>query len=286
MSDWFYQFHKKLLEFSPALWIALAVLVIGGICLAVLLKNKETRSKNKWIIIGVSVVTLLALVVVAAVAIPAAELEEGTADMFLYQGWFWTAVMCVILVVVLALLLKKQVWTAKMLAIGAVCVALAVILSAIRLYRLPNGGSITPASMLPIFVFSWIYGVPAGVTVGLVHGVLQLTMGAYVLHPIQFLLDYILPFSMLGFAGLFHKQDIKGLYLGIWVGGFLRFVMHVLSGVFFFASYAPEGQSPVVYSVLYNGSYLLPDLVITTLIVVIPAVAKLLNRLKRMALSE
>ncbi len=286
MSEWFYQFHKKLLEFSPALWIALAVLVAGGVGLAVLLKNKENRAKNKWFIVGVSAVIVAALAVVAAVAIPPAELEEGTPDLFLYQGWFWTALLCVVLVVILVLLLKKQVWTAKMLSVGAVCVAVAVILSAIRLYRMPYGGSITPASMLPLFVFSWIYGVPAGVTVGLIHGILQLTMGAYILHPMQFLLDYILPFSMLGFAGLFRKQDIKGLFCGIWVGGFLRYLMHTLAGIFFWTSNTPDGWNPVLWAFVYNAIYIGIDLIIVTVIAAIPQVSKQLVRLKRSALTE
>jgi len=285
MAEWFYEFHKKLLEFTPALWIALAVLAIGGVAMWLALK-KDGKKASKALVLGIAAIMVIALVVVAAFFIPAMELEEGTNMNVLYQGWFWTLVIVIILVVVLALMIRRQVWTAKMLAMGAVCIAMSVLLAAIRLYRLPNGGSITPASMLPIFVFAWIYGVPAGLSVGLVHGILQLTLGAYVLHPVQFLLDYILPFTMLGFAGLFHKMDIKGLWIGIWVGGALRFIMHLLSGVIFFASYAPEGQSPFVYSFLYNGSYMLPDLILATVIAMIPPVSKLFMRLKKNALTE
>lgn len=285
MAEWFYQFHKKLLEFTPALWIALVVLTLGGVALGLLLK-KDGKKVNKGLVMGISALLMVALIVVAAFFIPAMELEEGTPMNVLYQTWFWTLILVVLLVIAMALMIRRQVWTAKMLATGAVCIAMSVLLAAIRLYRLPNGGSITPASMLPIFLFAWIYGVPAGISAGLVHGILQLTLGAYVLHPMQFLLDYILPFSMLGFAGVFHKMDIKGLWAGIWLGGVLRFIMHLLSGVIFFAEYAPEGQTPFLYSFLYNGSYMLPDLVICTVIAVIPPIARLFTRIKKNAETD
>ncbi len=285
MAEWFFQFHKKLLEFTPALWIALAVLLIGGVALGLILKKGE-KKVSFALTLCISALVLISLIVVTAFFIPEMELEEGTSMSVLYQTWFWALVLIILLVVSMALMIRRQVWTARMLATGAVCIALSVLLAAIRLYRLPNGGSITPASMLPLFVFAWIYGVPAGISAGLVHGILQLTMGAYVLHPMQFMLDYILPFSLLGFAGLFSRMDIKGLWAGIWVGGFLRFLMHVLSGVLFFASYAPEGQTPLVYSILYNGSYMLPDLVICMLIAVIPPISRILVRLKKRSQAE
>ena len=97
----------------------------------------------------------------------------------------------------------------------------------------------------------------------------------------QFLLDYILPFAVLGLAGLFRKD--KQLPLGITVGCLARFIIHVLSGVLYFADFAPAGQSPLVYSLLYNASYLVPEFIICIAIVMIPRMHNALLRLKHEA---
>jgi thiamine transporter len=91
---------------------------------------------------------------------------------------------------------------------------------------------------------------------GAVAGLLQLILGGYVVHPLQALLDYPLAFGVLGLAALTPRP----LWLGLTLGTFLRLVCHVLSGVVFFASYAPEGTNVWLYSTVYNGSYMLPNL--------------------------
>jgi len=278
MSEWFSEFYGNLLEFTPALWIALVVLAASGAALAAHLRRGQPKPAVVW---GLSLV-MAASVVLTAAFLPTIVPEEGDASI-LYSAWFWAVCLVALLGVLIALMLRRQVWTAKMMATGALCVAMAALLSALKLFTMPQGGSVTPASMLPILLFAWIYGMPAGCAAGLVYGVLQLTLGAYIIHPMQFLLDYILPFTVLGLAGLFRGQSAKALPAAIWAGGTVRFIIHVLSGVLYFASYAPEGQSPLVYSMLYNGSYMLPELVICTAIVLIPQIATLLSRLKRQA---
>ena len=144
---------------------------------------------------------------------------------------------------------------------------------------MPQGGGINPAAMLPVMFFAWTYGVIPGITAGIVHGLLGMIAGAYVIHPLQFLLDYIFPFAMLGLAGVFKGQ--KSFVWGMILACFMRFVMHFLSGYVYFGSYAPEGQSAFAYSVIYNGSYMLPNTLICIAVYLIPPVTKMLDKLRR-----
>lgn len=158
---------------------------------------------------------------------------------------------------------SKTVWSTKMLALGAVCMALSNVLSMIKLFDMPQGGSVTPASMLPLMLFAYVYGVGPGMTVGAVYGVMQFMIEPYFLSVPQMLLDYPIAFAMVGLAGLFSKNENRalGLSLGVVLGSLGRFVAAVLSGVVFFAEYAGD-QNPWVYSIGYNGAYMLPECII------------------------
>lgn len=158
---------------------------------------------------------------------------------------------------------KKTVWNTKMLALGAVCMALSNVLSMIKLFDMPQGGSVTPASMLPLMLFAYVYGVGPGMTVGAVYGVMQFMIEPYFLSVPQMLLDYPIAFAMVGLAGLFSKSENRalGLTAGVVLGSLGRFVAAVLSGVVFFAEYAGD-QNPWVYSIGYNGAYMLPECII------------------------
>ena len=136
----------------------------------------------------------------------------------------------------------------KAVVYGGLCVAVAFVLSYIRLYRWPQGGSITIASPLPIFVYAYIFGPAAGIAAGTAYGLLQLVQDPYILHPFQVFLDYILAFAAWGLAGFFRKN----ISLGIIFGGVGQIFSSFLSGVIFFASYAPEGMSPIIYSLVVN----------------------------------
>ena len=158
---------------------------------------------------------------------------------------------------------SKTVWSTRMLALGAVCMALSNVLSMIKLFDMPQGGSITPASMLPLMLFAYVYGVGPGMTVGAVYGVMQFMIEPYFLSVPQMLLDYPIAFAMVGLAGVFstYKNRPVGLMAGVVLGSLGRFVAAVLSGVVFFAEYAGD-QNPWVYSIGYNGAYMLPECII------------------------
>ena len=161
------------------------------------------------------------------------------------------------------------------------CIALATVLSFVTLYKMPQGGTITLASMLPIFLFSYAYGVGPGMLVGAAYGFVQFLQGGlYFVHPIELLLDYPLAFAMLGLAGLANKfSDKWGMIPGIILGTFGRFVCAFLSGMIFFGMYAPEGQNLVVYSIVYNGLYLVPEAIICIVLALIPQIRQLAKRL-------
>ncbi len=125
------------------------------------------------------------------------------------------------------------------------------------------------------------YGIMTAVAYGLVQ---------FVTEPIfytlpQMLLDYPLAFGALGLAGFFHNKKY-GLQIGYIAGVLGRFLFSTASGVIFFASYAPEGMHPLVYSSGYQASYLVPEAVVTLIIISIPPVAKALAQVKRQAVEN
>jgi thiamine transporter len=154
----------------------------------------------------------------------------------------------------------------KVLAEGTVVVALTVILKDILpSIHLPEGGSVSVAGMVPLIWFALRRGLRAGVEAGTVYGLVDMALGGYIVDPVQAIIDYPLAFGALGLAGLFRKYPLVGVVVAI----FGRFLAHFTSGVWFFWMYAPEGMNPFVYSAIYNGSYLLVELVISVIIIFI-----------------
>jgi len=163
----------------------------------------------------------------------------------------------------------KEKFTTKMLVEGAVMLALAYALSLIPVFKMPFGGSVTAGSMIPIIIFALRWGLKPGLLVGLSFGLMKLTQDPYIVHPVQLVLDYPLPFMLLGLAGLFKNQIESKLSTGaevtavvaVFVSFVARYLCHVLSGVVFFSEYAGE-QNAIIYSLIYNSTYLLPDMIV------------------------
>ncbi|MCH4891301.1 energy-coupled thiamine transporter ThiT [Acidaminobacter sp. JC074] len=154
----------------------------------------------------------------------------------------------------------------QMIVEAGVMMALAYALSLVTIWKMPQGGSVTPGSMIPILIYAYRWGPKNGIFVGVVYGLIQFILGPkWSFHPVSVLFDYPIAFGALGFAGFFGKGFAKGS-IGITVGIALRFVCHVISGVVVFASYAPEGMNPVLYSTIYNGSYLGIELIISVVV--------------------
>ena len=161
----------------------------------------------------------------------------------------------------------------RALTYGALCMAMSFVLSYIKLWSMPLGGSVTLASMLPLLWYSNKFGVKNGLIAGAAYGLLQLIQKPEIYHWVQVLLDYPLAFMMLGLAG-----SVNILQLGSVIGVAGRWVCHILSGAIFFAEWVPEGWSNAwVYSAAYNGAYLLVDLIICLVLSFI--LAKALDRI-------
>ncbi|MEE0772377.1 MAG: energy-coupled thiamine transporter ThiT [Anaerovoracaceae bacterium] len=167
----------------------------------------------------------------------------------------------------------------KAVAISAVLVALSIILNQLVLFRMPQGGSITAFSMVPIVLCAYFFGVRRGLMAGMCVGLIDLIFSPYVIHPIQLILDYPLAFGALAFGGIFAAQK-NGLIKGYIFGVFCRYICAVLSGFIFFGSYAPEGFSAITWALWYNMTYLAVEGAITVALLCIPKVRGLFERLK------
>ncbi len=164
----------------------------------------------------------------------------------------------------------------KRLVLTAVLIGLATVLSLIKVYQLPLGGSITLLSMLPIALISIEYGISWGLVGAFAYSLIQFGFGigeglfGWGLSPVALIacivLDYILAYTAIGVAGVFRKKGTVGIISGVAIAIALRFVFHLLSGALIFDIWMPEEWSnPWLYSVVYNGSYMLPELIFTVI---------------------
>ena len=154
---------------------------------------------------------------------------------------------------------------------GAIMVALAQILAYLKLYELPQGGSITLA-MVPIFFFAVRWGWKKGLGCAFVFGLLQLLLdGGFAIGWQSIIGDYLLAFTVLGFAGLAARKK-SGVFTGTLIAGFARFLVHYVVGATIWAEYMPDEffgmtmTSPWFYSLLYNGSYMLPSIILCVVV--------------------
>ena len=149
----------------------------------------------------------------------------------------------------------------------AVAVALAVLCSFIKVWEMPQGGSVA-LTMIPLLVISYRRGAMAGIISGGVYGLMSLLFAGVVYHPMSILLDYVLAFGLIGIAGFFNKS-MWGIILGTCAGIACRFTSSLVSGAVLFASYAPEGQNPWLYSLGYQAAYMIPELIISLAVLIL-----------------
>ena len=171
---------------------------------------------------------------------------------------------------------RKIKLTTKILINISLMLAMAIVLQYFSIYHFPQGGAVTFGSMIPIILISLRYGISVGIFAGFVFGLINILQDPFILHPIQVLFDYPLPFMAIGLAGIFHEKIILSTILAF--AG--RFICHFISGIVFFASYAPEGISPIIYSLTANATYILPELIICCVILKILPIQRLLAAMK------
>lgn len=193
--------------------------------------------------------------------------------------WSILAALIILSIILFIMTHNRRKWTTRMMANASLCIALAFILSYVKIYEMPQGGSVTLASMVPILMFAYAYGVAPGLMIGFAYGLLQFVQGGWFVHPIQFLLDYPLAFSMLGFAGIARcLPDNWGMIPGVLLAVVLRFLCAFLTGVFFWGDGAGE-QNVLVYSAVYNGTYLIPETAICLVVAMVPQIRRLVREL-------
>ncbi len=178
---------------------------------------------------------------------------------------------------------KSRKLSVRQLCFCAVSIALGTVLSNIKLFHFPYGGSVTLFSMLAVCLPGYWFGLGAGLITGVAYGVLQILLDPYVLFPAQLVVDYLLAFGALGLSGLFSNARY-GLIKGYIAGILGRYVFVVLSGWIFFASYAWEGWDPLPYSLVYNGIYIFAEGIITIMILMLPPVSNAMTRVKKATL--
>ncbi|WP_040196430.1 energy-coupled thiamine transporter ThiT [Candidatus Soleaferrea massiliensis] len=175
--------------------------------------------------------------------------------------------------------------TVKKLTHGALMVALATVLYTLAVFKLPNGGAITVGSMVPLMVYAFMYNVKWSLLVSLVFAGIQLVIGFYPPPSQDFLsffllilLEYIIVFGVPGLAGVFGKlfkgkaSAMVGATVIVMV---IQFICHFIAGILIWNSFAPEGQPVWLYSLLYNGSYMIGELIISSIFMLF--IAKYLN---------
>ena len=195
-------------------------------------------------------------------------------------GWIAVGALAALAVVLLVIARGRVRWTARMIANAALCLALAFVLSYIKLFDLPQGGAVTAASLLPIVAFAYSYGLAPGLVVGVAYGLLQMIQDPHIMTPVQAILDYPLAFACIALAAVARKlPDSWGWLAGMALAAVGRFVCHTFTGVVFFAEYAEgTGMTPFVYSVSYN-SFVFVDMAICAVVMAFPQVRGALKRM-------
>ena len=179
----------------------------------------------------------------------------------------------------------------RLLAEAAVLLALSVALSFVKIWEMPMGGSITLLSMLPVMLIAVKNGTGWGVGTAFVFSLVQLlqgVMGGNVFPYCRTLgivvlcvaFDYIVPFTVLGLCAVGKKKfGVPGIYVGIVAVCLVRFLCHFITGVFIWGQWAPEGMAKALYSLLYNGQYMLPETVLTLVAAALLLQAKPMQKL-------
>ena len=170
--------------------------------------------------------------------------------------------------------MKKNL-TLRALTEGAIFVALAQVLSYLKLWEMPWGGSVVLA-MVPIVLYAVRWGIVPGLLAGFVFGILQFVFdGGFAIGWQSIIGDYLLAFTAIGLAGLVKREKNGAIYTGTVIGGLARFLVHYVVGATIWAEYMPEEffgmamKRPWFYSLLYNIAYMGPNIIITLVIFLI-----------------
>ena len=185
---------------------------------------------------------------------------------------------------------RQKVFNVKQLTFSGIAIALSFVLSYVKLLHMPWGGSVTLCSMLFVSLIGYWYGIEAGLTAGFIYGILQFIQGggSYILDPLQTCLDYFLAFTALGLTGCFRKLKKFPFETGYIVAVLARGALHSIGGYLYWMDYMPDNfpeRFSAVYPIAYNYAYLIPEMIITLIVISLPPVKKALARVKSMAVG-
>lgn len=268
-------------HFGWQIWLVVGLLALLAVGIAVtLVLQKKGIKCHKWVALGFAVAFLVFVIVVLCVVKPD---ESDYVPLSNWQMYLFSAVLVAGIITLGLLGDKSSEYNTKALTYAAICIALSFALSYVKFFSMPQGGSVTFASLLPLAIYSYMFGTRKGVIAGVVYGLLQFIQSPQFYQPMQVLLDYPIAFGAIGVAGIGRKMKfLKGnvqaeFAVGTTIAVLLRYVSHVISGYYVFYTWAGD-QHPLVYSLAYN-SFTLVDLAIVLVMGVLALSSKALRRI-------
>ena len=259
-------------EINTNFWLATALVisVVAFGIVAYALKMTASKAFKPFAITALSVIAIYSVILVIVLPATGDDFEPGNAPL-LSSAAANTALYYILSAVLIALLILTAVfgktdasYGTRSITYAAACIATSFALSYIKFFELPQAGSVTLASLVPVMLYSYMFGARNGVLCGVVYGLLQFMQSPQFNQPMQFFLDYPIAFGFVGLAGAFRgkfkgKQAVEFLAGGILVAIF-RYASHLVSGIFVFYTYGGD-QNPVIYSMVYN-SFVFVDIAI------------------------
>lgn len=245
--------------FYPIL-ATLITVVAGAIAMLV-----SSLFSNKAVKISFIVTAVLTLGCFIATMVLMSQYYGDIADYYPNANLVGMIVSAVVFMVIMVVMWfvgdKRKMSDTRSIVYGAISIALSFALSYAKLFKLPQGGSVTFASLLPLMIYCCMFGTRRGLIVCTIYGVLQALQDPFIIHPMQFLLDYPLAFGLIGVSGIFMEKGVfkdkkvVAFLLGGVLAVVLRYACHVCSGVFAFADYADldKYDTAIAYSMAYNS---------------------------------
>ena len=259
--------------FMP-IFITLGVIVLCFIANAIINKKKPELIKTFYYIAATIIITSIIFTITMVALYYTNHIESdgyynsNTASVNQAALIIGAIVLFIALLAAVLVIDKKGnlIFDTKSIARAGICIATSFALSYVKIFNLPQGGSITLVSLLPIMLYAYMHGPKKGLAIGFIYGILQAIQDPFIIHPAQFLLDYPIAFAMVAFTGIF--SNVKALeklpqvkfVLGAICVAIFRYIAHLISGIFAFSAYCPENMNVFAYSAVYN-SFVFVDMI-------------------------
>ena len=266
----FEKLFKNLSHAQFGILIAMLAVLLASLVVGILISTKKKEAFKTFVFCAFG--TLGALFIALLVIEFTETYRDGALDLWNDFGLYicTIAIMAVIATLTFIFGKKKECSDTKMLAYAAISIATSFALSYVKLFSLPQGGSVTLVSFLPLMLFSYMFGVRKGVLVGVIYGIMQFIQSPWFVHPMQFLVEYPVAFSAVGLAGLLHERKILDKYMPVQfaisgvIVAVIRYLAHVIAGIFVWGSSDPS-YGVVAWSFLYNA-FVFVDMALTIVV--------------------